>query len=174
MMTLTSLALLCSSRTVTVTVWVCPPSVLEIQTAPPCWMRRTVGRQRAPLSLHRGTALWDPAGAPDAAPSAADWTVPLQAPASGDPHLCSPVRATLTWVTVLATDCYLKLTMKKLKTFIKNKQFTVDPVDIFWSLFWLLQDVSSRLPASLCQTSRTSALHATPATPASSTTTPWR
>lgn len=99
-------ALLCSSRTVTVTVWVCPPSVLEIQTAPICWMRRTVGSQRAPWSLHRGMAPWGPAGAPDAARSAAHWTAPLQAPALGDPHPCFLVRATFARVTVLSKSYY--------------------------------------------------------------------
>lgn len=97
MTALTSPALLCSSRTVTVTAWVCLLLVLEIQTAPPCWMRRTVGSQRAVWSLHKGTVPRGPAEAPDAA----DWTARLPPPAWGDRHPCSLVRASLAPVLIL-------------------------------------------------------------------------
>lgn len=84
-MTFAVLALLFLSRTVIMTVSVCLLSVVEIQTAPPCWMKRTL--KKALCCIHRGMVLWAPRGVPNAAHSAADWTAPLQALPSEEGYL---------------------------------------------------------------------------------------
>lgn len=99
---------LCWCRMATATASVFPPLVSQTQTVPPCWTRRTAGSQGVLPSLHKRTGPWDPVGAPDAAPYAAEWTASPRAPASGDPRLRTQVKSNRAGRLTKAADILIK------------------------------------------------------------------
>lgn len=101
----------------------------------------------------RGTGPWEPAGATDAPGRRASAT----AEASGEPRPHTQV-----------------FTLKFAAVEIIKKNPLLTPLLTHRVAFVLLQGAFSPLLASPCRTGQTWDRHATPATPASSATTPWR